>query len=236
MTYKRTLLTVGAHPDDIEIGMGGTVAQHSKTDNVYMLSLTEGGLSSNGTVETRQQEAERAAEILGASRLQFTWRDRMLTAVTPEEYTQLVQLIRRIQPDTIFAPYYIDRHPDHGDAGNIVKRAVFDAGVKLYPGVDENAHKVPNMYYYMINGYHRPAFYVDITAAAGDKEAALKAYKSQFDPGEEAVSTPLTDGYLETIQARDRLFGKETGVTYAEGFIAETPMLFQQVPGRQGSD
>ncbi|SFE34420.1 bacillithiol biosynthesis deacetylase BshB1 [Alteribacillus iranensis] len=231
---KRTILAIGAHPDDVEIGMGGTIASHTAArDTVYICNLTKAELSSNGTVEKRQNEASDAAAILQvAKRYQLSFPDRGLSK-DHTDYRALIQLIRELKPDVIFAPYEIDRHPDHGQCGQLVREALFDAGIRRYPDIEVPAHKTPSFYYYFVNGFHQPDFYVDISRWQTDKEKALLCYQSQFVKDKNSVETPLTNGYIERVRSRDMLFGREAGVQAAEGFKVDAPFVFSSIPQRR---
>ncbi len=221
------ILAFGAHPDDVEIGMGATLAKYAEAGyRVGICDLTMAELSSNGTVERRQQEAEQAAKILGvAERFQLNFPDRGLRLFTNEQVAQLVSIIRQYKPTIVFSPYEVDRHPDHGACTALVKEAVFNAGIRRF----RCAHNLPafrpdDVYYYFINGYERPDFLIDISDYMARKKEALLAYKSQFIKDEHSVDTPLTNGYIPVIEARERLFGKEIGATYAEGFMTVKPI------------
>ncbi|RSL33440.1 bacillithiol biosynthesis deacetylase BshB1 [Salibacterium salarium] len=228
------ILCIGAHPDDVEIGMGGTVALHAdKGDHVYVCSLTEGELSSNGTVENRQKEAEASASQLQVSgRYQLQFPDRGVSR-THHEYTNLLEIIRNIRPEVVFAPFYQDRHPDHAACSDIVRQAVFDAGIKKYPGVEYSAYKTDSLFYYFINGFDIPDFYVDISSGQERKESALSCYESQFVMKTGSVATPLTEGYIESVRSRDAMFGKQAGVRFAEGFKNASPLVFSSIPQRR---
>ncbi|KMK76415.1 bacillithiol biosynthesis deacetylase BshB1 [Alkalihalobacillus pseudalcaliphilus] len=225
---KLDVLAIGAHPDDIEIGMGATIAKWvEEGKKVGVCSLTYAELSSNGTVELRQEEAKQAARILGVnSLLQLDFSDRGLKKYNKEQFDQVVDLIRCYQPRLVFAPYWVDRHPDHSDCFEIVKEAIFNAGIRHYQTTNhfEN-HRVEQFYTYFINGTHRPDFVLDVSAFYEKKMRALHAYQSQFQKTtDEAVDTPLTNGYVKAVEARDTLFGHEVGVPYAEGFKALKPL------------
>jgi bacillithiol biosynthesis deacetylase BshB1 len=224
---KLDLLAFGAHPDDVEIGMGGTLALHvEKGYKVGIVDLTQAELSSNGTVAIRQEEAEKAGGVLGLSvRQNLGFPDRGLLERT-DIIPVLVDLIRSYQPTLVFAPYEVDRHPDHGHCGRLVEEAVFSAGIHKYKGEEERpAHRVSNLYSYFINGFHHPDFVVDVTSVQAIKREALMAYKSQFVIDVGGVETPLTTGYVETVESRDRLFGKEVGLAFAEGFKSKKPLV-----------
>lgn len=221
------VLAFGAHPDDVEIGMGGTIAKYAQQGyDIGICDLTLAELSSNGTVHIRQQEAKRAAAILGVNtRIQLQLPDRGLT-VQKEYIDQIVTVIRTYRPKVVFAPYWEDRHPDHGQCAKLVEEAVFSAAVCRYEDRRQlPPHRVHAVYFYMINGFHRPHFVVDISDTIDKKLASLRAYESQFERKSDSVDTPLTNGYIETVESRERLFGKEVGVSFAEGFMTKKPLI-----------
>ncbi len=232
MTMNKTLdiLAFGAHADDVEIGMGGTIAKLvSEGKQIGICDLTNADLSSNGTVALRKQEADRSAEILGvAYRTSLGFPDRGL--YMHEEYiNKIADVIRTYKPKLVFAPYFEDRHPDHGNCARLVEEAVFSAGIKKYQTKQANQpHKADRMYFYMINGFHRPDFAVDISPFIEKKLSALRAYESQFVRSDDSFDTPLVNGYIETVEARERMFGKQAGVTYAEGFKTKMPILLHR--------
>lgn len=228
---KLNMLAFGAHADDVEIGMGGTIAKYShKGLKIGICDLTEAELSSNGTVELRKQEALKACQILGVSiRENLALPDRGLF-LQEQNIQKVVETIRRFKPDIVFAPYYKDRHPDHGNCARIVEEAVFSAGIKKYiTNKYSEPHRVKNIYFYMINGFHKPDFTIDISEYINLKKLSLQAYESQFIRSDNTYETPLVNGYIDTVEAREKLFGKEVGVDYAEGFITKKPLLFDLV-------
>lgn len=224
------ILAFGAHADDVEIGMGGSIAKlTARGKRIGICDLTEAQLSSNGTIEIRKSEANKAAEILGVSkRLSLAFPDRGL--LLQEEFIRKIAfVIRRYQPQIVFAPYFEDRHPDHGNCARLVEEAVFSAGIRKYHTEDNQApHKVSKVYFYMINGFHKPDFTIDISDTMEYKIAALRAYKSQFEKTENSIKTPLVNGYIETVEARERLFGQQVGVDFAEGFKSKVPILLNR--------
>ncbi|EKN69584.1 N-acetylglucosaminylphosphatidylinositol de-N-acetylase-like protein [Neobacillus bataviensis LMG 21833] len=223
------ILAFGAHADDVEIGMAGTIAKlASEGKQIGICDLTDADLSSNGNVMLRKEEAARAADILAVSvRISLGFPDRGL--LLNEEYIRkIADVIRLYKPQVVFAPYFEDRHPDHGNCARLVEEAVFSAGIRKYK-TDRCAdpHRVEKVYFYMINGFHTPDFTVDISSFIDKKLAALRAYQSQFELSEQSYNTPLVNGYIETVEARERMFGKLVGVTYAEGFKAKVPILLK---------
>jgi N-acetylglucosamine malate deacetylase 1 len=227
---KLDILAFGAHADDVEIGMGGTIAKYAAEGKLIgICDLTKAEMSSNGTVETRQQEALKAAEILGAEvRKTLDLPDRGL--FLKEEYiSKIVRVIRLYRPSIVFAPYFDDRHPDHGSCARLVEEAVFSAAVRKYDEDDSlKPHRPAALHFYMINGFHKPDFAIDVSEVMQKKIEALNAYESQFMKGASTFDTPLVNGYIESVEARERLFGKEVGVEFAEGFMSKKTMLIHK--------
>lgn len=220
---EKSWLAFGAHADDVEIGMGAVIKKETKRGrNVIICDLTEAELSSNGTVPIRKKEAKDAAALLGVTnRYNLQLPDRGLY-MRDDHILKLISVIRKVRPEYVFAPYWVDRHPDHGNCAQLVKEAVFSSGIKnMKDPEDLPAHKVKNIFYYLINSTEKPELFVDVTESYSYKLKALQAYPSQFIKTADSVDTPLTNGYIERVEARDKLFGFEAGVSYAEGFITE---------------
>ncbi|PAE24462.1 bacillithiol biosynthesis deacetylase BshB1 [Bacillus sp. 7894-2] len=221
------ILAFGAHADDVEIGMGGTIAKFASIGKkIGICDLTQAELSSNGTVEIRTEESLKAADILGVTiRETLNLPDRGLF-YNQEYIKKIAELIRKYKPALVFAPYMEDRHPDHGHCARLVEEAVFSAGIKKYEtGGNFAPHKVKNLHFYMINGFHKPDFLIDISSFMDKKIAGLESYQSQFARSTGSFDTPLVNGYIETVAARESLFGKQAGVQYAEGFKVKNPLL-----------
>jgi N-acetylglucosamine malate deacetylase 1 len=221
------ILAFGAHPDDIEIGAGALVAKHTKNGySVAFCHLTDAELSSNGTVELRKQEAKKAEEILGVEQsIYLGFPDRGLTG-SKEQLLKMTQVIRKLRPRVVLAPYWKDRHPDHVQCSKMVKEAVFDAAIrkKETPG-GEKAHRVEQVYYYFINHMGEADVIVDVSDVYELKKKALLAYRSQFSQGEGQVETPLNQpAYLAMIQGRDQLWGQQIGACYGEGLVSPHPV------------
>jgi bacillithiol biosynthesis deacetylase BshB1 len=221
------ILIFGAHADDAEIGMGGTIAKHTAAGlKVGVCDLTRAEMSSNGDVDTRMSEAEDASKVLGlAVRTNLGLPDRGLY-VTPEHVAAVTAEIRRHAPKVVFAPYWEDRHPDHVMCSKLVEEAVFNAKLRRFMP-EKPAVQVEQMYFYFINDIGRTDLIVDITEHYEAKEQALLSYASQFQaaPGKDTVSTPLNQGYVERVKARDSLLGQRKLVSYAEGFASKIPHL-----------
>lgn len=222
------ILAFGAHADDVEIGMGGTLAKYAKEGKkIVICDLTEAELSSNGSVPIRKREARKAAGYLGVmERVTLDIPDRGVY-LTDENITKVVDVIRKFKPKAVFAPFEQDRHPDHGNASRLVREAYFSSGIRKF-NPSSSVHKPANLYFYIINGFHRPHFVVNIEDHMEAKLQSLRAYESQFQKGKDGVSTPLTDDYIEAVEARERMMGKDAGVRYAEGFFSYNTLILHQ--------
>lgn len=237
MTGQLDILIFGAHPDDAEIGMGGTIAKHTAAGyKVGICDLTRAEMSSNGNVDLRRAEAEEASAILGLhSRVNLGLPDRGLF-VCPEQIEAVTRVIRQTAPTVVFAPYWQDRHPDHVQCSLIVQEALFNAKLRKYVA-DLPAVQVPHVYFYFINDVYETDLAVDIGEYYEIKMNALSAFRSQFEtvgPDNDYVPTPLNQRYLERVQARDFLAGQKVGCSYAESFVTKAPLMidyFGKGPG-----
>jgi N-acetylglucosamine malate deacetylase 1 len=222
------ILIFGAHADDAEIGMGATIAKHTAAGySVGICDLTYAELSSNGSVDTRKKEAEQAAVILGITmRSNLGLPDRGL--LLKEAYIERITYeIRAHRPKIVFAPYWQDRHPDHVACSQLIQEAAFNAKLRKYLP-DVQAVQVQQLYFYFINDVVEADLLVDVSDSYGKKITALEAYRSQFviaGEGNDYVSTPLNQGYVERVEARDRLMGQKRMVHHAEGFVSKQPLL-----------
>ena len=221
------LLVFGPHPDDIEIGLGGTVARHVDAGHrVVLCDLTVGELSTNGTPARRLEEARAAAEVLGVeSRENLGWPDGGI-APTPEMLRSAVDLIRRLRPRSIAIPYWDDRHPDHVSASDVLQKAIFRSGLRRYETGAE-AWRPEWVCFYFINDAVAPSFVVDVSPVYARKQQALDAYRSQFAPsGEDARPSRLTaPTFRRLIESRDSHWGALAGVAYAEGLVVREPVV-----------
>jgi len=221
------LLAFGPHPDDIEIGMGGTIARHvDRGIRVGLCDLTAGEMGSNGTVEQRLAEADAAREILGAAwRTNLRWPDRAVDG--PDHVKSAVGLIRRARPRTVAIPYGTDRHPDHVAASRVLTEAAFSSGLRRFEPSLGDAWRPSRVCYYFINDSAPPSFVIDVSGAYEHKRRALACYVSQFRPPDsDAVPTRLTSPrFHQLIESRDAQFGALAGVGFAEGFVVRDPIV-----------
>ena len=222
---KVDILAFGPHPDDLEAGLGGTLAKHAALGHrVGLCDLTRGELGSNGTPEERLAEAEAARTILGAA-----WRENLALpdraiGRSQDHARAAAELIRRCQPRTIALPYWIDRHPDHGAASAMLQDAVFNARLRRYP-LSGDPWQPEWVCYYFINDPGPASFVVDVSEHYETKRRALACYRSQFMPGDGAVETRLNSPeFLQLVESRDAQFGALGGVAFAEGFVITEPV------------
>jgi bacillithiol biosynthesis deacetylase BshB1 len=218
------LLVFGPHPDDLEIGLGGTIARQTSMGlMVGLCDLTAGEMGSNGTPDVRMAESEQARQALGAAwRENLRWPDRRI-GKDPAHLEQAVGFIRKHRPRSVAVPYWSDRHPDHVA---VLTEAVFNAGLRRYSAEGE-AWKADWICFYFINDCVAPSFVVDVTEHYDRKRAALDCHSSQFQPaGAGTAATRLnTPLFRQLIESRDAQFGALAGVCWAEGFVIREPVL-----------
>ena len=220
-------LAIGPHPDDIEIGIGGTVAKHAALgDRVGLCDLTAGEMGSNGTVEERLAEAEAARGVLGAAwRVNLRLPDRAIGSDAGHARA-VAALVRHARPRVVAIPYWSDRHPDHVLASRLLTEGVFNAGLRRYEA-DGDAWKPEWVCYYFINDSASPSFVVDVSDHYETKRRALACHATQFTPsGANSVGTRLTSStFRQLIESRDAQFGALAGVAFAEGFVVRQPVV-----------
>jgi len=230
-SMQADLLAFGPHPDDLEIGLGATLAKHAALGHrVGLCDLTRGEMGSNGTPEQRLAEAEEARGVLGAAwRENLGWPDRAIGSHA-DHVKSAVRLIRRTRPRVIVIPYWEDRHPDHAAASRVLIEAVFNARLRRYP-IEEVPWHPEWVCYYFINDSAAPSFVVDVSAYYETKRRALACYRSQFHGQPEgAVETRLTSPrFMQLIESRDAQFGALAGVAFAEGILVKEPVVRQSL-------
>lgn len=225
------VLAIGPHPDDIEIGMGATVAKlAARGRRVGLCDLTAGEMGSNGTVEERLAEAGDARGVLGAVwRVNLRLPDRAL-GTAPDHLRAIVDLVRAARPRVVAVPYWEDRHPDHVASSRLLTDAVFTAGLRRFES-GAAAWKPERLCHYFINDSTTPSFVVDVSRWYEVKRQALACHRSQFRPATtDAVATRLTSPrFGQLIESRDAQFGALAGVAFAEGFVVRAPVLVPDV-------
>lgn len=235
---KVDILAIGAHPDDVELGCGGTLAKLIlEGKKAAIVDLTQGELGTRGTNITRAQEAASASEILGISaRENLKMKDGFI--LNSEEYQmQIVKMIRKYQPEIVLANAVDDRHPDHAKAAKLVSDACFLSGlVKIETELDGENQKQwrPKQVFHYIQWKHiTPDFVIDISNFMEKKIEACLAYKTQFyDPNSNEPMTPIaTKDFLESLTYRAQDLGRLSGVEFAEGFTTEKLLAFKNFDG-----
>jgi len=228
MEYKVDILAIGAHPDDVELGCGGTIAKLvSDGRSVAIVDLTQGELGTRGTSEIRHREATKATEILGIKyRENLKFKDGFLT--NSERYRmKIVEMIRKYCPDVVLCNALDDRHPDHGIAAKLISDSCFLSGLTKIEtslqGKLQSAWRPKHVFHYIQWREIKPDFVVDISDFMEKKIDACLAYKSQFyDPKSNEPETVIaTKDFFQSITYRAQNLGRESGVRYAEGFNTE---------------
>ena len=224
---KLDVLAIGAHPDDIELSCGGTVAKLVRQGRrVGLCDLTAGELGTRGTPEVRAQEAARAAEILGAVVRENLGIPDGNIENTPENRLKVVGVIRTYQPEVLLIPYHIDRHPDHERAHILCREAWFAAGLEkvgtAFNGKPQEPFR-PRAYYCFMQWHEfQPSFIVDVSDVYDVRREAVRAFRSQFfDPESNERETILsTPEFLEMMHTRFAYYGDRIGTQYGEPFFS----------------
>lgn len=236
--HKVDILAIGAHPDDVELGCGGTIAKLiSEGKKVAIVDLTQGELGTRGTNITRAEESANASQILGiSSRENLKMKDGFLQ--NSEEYQlHIVRMVRKYQPEIVLSNAIEDRHPDHAKASKLVSDSCFLSGlIKIETKLDGENQKPwrPKQIFNYIQWKNlTPDFVVDISSHMDKKIEACLAYKTQFyDPNSTEPMTPIaTKDFLESLTYRAQDLGRLSGVEYAEGFTTEKLLAFKNFDG-----
>jgi len=223
------LLVFAAHPDDAELGCGGTIAAHIANGfSCGIVDLTKGEMGTRGTPKIRIAEAEASSEILGLQvrenlgfqdvRFENDW----------DHQIEIVKKIRQYRPRVVLANAIRDRHPDHGKASDLLKEAFFKAGLKKVEtsldGQVQEAYRPDHLFHYIQSEYIEPSFVLDISPFWQVKKDAVMAFKSQFyDPESEEPNTFISSPeFMDFVEARAKALGHRIGVKYGEGFTMST--------------
>ena len=225
---KLDILAFGAHPDDVELGCGGTIAKEiTLGKKVGIIDLTRGELGTRGSAEIRDQEANAAAVILGvAARENLNMRDGFFEN-DERHQMKIIQMIRKYQPEIVLCNAIDDRHIDHAKGSKLVSDACFLSGLLKIETVSEGINQTvwrPKLVYHYIQWKNiAPDFVVDITGFSDKKLAAIMAYRSQFyNPNTNEPATPIaTQNFLDSIHYRAQDLGRLIGTDFAEGFTVE---------------
>lgn len=240
---KLHILAIGAHPDDVELGCTGTLINHiKKGQNAGILDLTQGDLGSRGTIQSRHEEAQASAKILGlAVRENLKMADGFFVN-DKEHILQIINVLRHYQPDIILANALADRHPDHGRGGRLIADACFFSGLRKIEthrdGIQQLPWRPKKVFHYIQDRFSEPDFVVDISDSWEQKLEAIKCFRTQFfndDSGEPEtyISNP---GFLDKISNRASQLGHRIGVKYGEGFMLESSLGVKDLDAFSYSD
>lgn len=236
MSEAVDILCITAHPDDVEIGMGGTVLKHvAQGHTVGLVELTGGELGTRGSAEIRKQEATAAAKLLGVKfRYQLGLRDAFFRK-DEESLLKVVVALRRHRPRVVLTNAIHDRHPDHGRGASLVAEATFLSGLRRIPteydGKAQEAFRPVTVLHCIQDRWVDPDLVIDVTDFWERKMEVLKCFSSQFyDPkSTEPVSPISVPEFLPTLQGRALDMGRLVGSTYGEGYTVMRPPAVEDV-------
>jgi bacillithiol biosynthesis deacetylase BshB1 len=232
---KLDVLAIGPHPDDVELGCGGTLALLSAAGKrTGILHLTRGEAGTRGTAEERVEEARGAAAALGAEMVEFLdCGDGALRTGLAEE-DALIEALRTYRPEMVLGPPPQDRHPDHGRSHQLVEAASFYAGLasrKTEREEHNEPHRPAAVFHYMQHDIFEPRFIVDVTSAWEAKLEALAAYESQLHQGgsgdevrDEPITKVASQEFRAAVEGRARHFGMLIGAEFGEPFGSRQPV------------
>ncbi|MBM3317722.1 MAG: bacillithiol biosynthesis deacetylase BshB1 [Candidatus Eisenbacteria bacterium] len=215
------VLAIGAHPDDVDMICGGTLAKLAARGRaVAILDLTRGEMGTRGTPETRAREAQRAAEILGArERVALDLGDGRIEN-SADARRQVIEVVRRLRPTLILTHYWDDLHPDHAAAGHLVRAVMYPVGFARYPAEGE-PYRPNEVLFFMAHTPFEPSFVVDVDGYHERKMEAVRCFASQFHSADSAepptgISQP---DFLLRLEARARHYGGLIGRAFGEPFL-----------------
>ncbi len=226
MVTSCQVMAVGAHPDDVELGCGGTLARLSRAGRaVGIVDLTAGEAATRGTAAVRRAEAAEASRRLGAAwRLCLELPDGAVASDDEPARRALVDVVRQATPHVVLVPHWLDPHPDHGAAFELARAACFLAGVGGFCPELGPPHRPQLLLAYPgPRQLLAPDLVIDVTASYPAKRAALAAHASQF--GASGTPTHLASGhFLAAVEGRDRAAGNTVGAELGEGFVVLGPL------------
>jgi bacillithiol biosynthesis deacetylase BshB1 len=225
------VLTIAAHPDDVELTCSGTLIKMvQKGYSVGILDLTEGEMGTRGTPELRAREAEAARLQIGARfRERLNFGDARLTASIENRFA-LAEKIRIARPQTVILPYWEGRHPDHYTAATLGYEACYAAGLKQLP-VKGDAHRPKKILYASMYWEIKPSFLVDISAQWQKKLAAINCFASQFSGDLRDITElyPAWAKLIDRVTTQCKYFGHLMGVEYAEPYVVKEAVAIEDI-------
>ena len=235
---KLDILAIGAHPDDVELGCGATLAKEiSKGKKVGIIDLTRGELGTRGSAEIRDREATKAAEILGVMvRENLEFADGFFVNDKAHQL-EIIKMIRKYKPEIVFCNAIDDRHIDHAKGSKLVSDACFLSGLSKidtqFPGEEtwQEAWRPKHVFHYIQWKHIEPDFVVDVSGFMDTKLKAVLAYESQlYDAQSTEPETPISStNFLESVSYRARDLGRIIGTQHAEGFTSERYVAVDQI-------
>ena len=220
--FDMDYMVIAAHADDAELGCGGTILKlNSQGCRGVIVDMTSATAATLGNAETRIQEAQKAADILGVEeRVNLRLRDAHLKC-DEAHVLKVIEVIRKYRPKILITQYFDDYHPDHYTTAEIVKSAWYKSGLRsLLP--DQEAYRPERLFHFMGPVFFEPTFCVDISEFYEKKMEAVYAYETQFHyPGkkvEDAKTQIASPAFIEFVQTRNRDLGTRIRRDYAEGF------------------
>lgn len=217
------MLFIGAHPDDIELNCGGTVIKLIESGKkVGIADLTLAELSTLGDINLRKKETDAASKMLGISVRENLKIEDGNIEINKTNKEKIIKVIRKYKPELVFAPYPLDRHPDHINAGNLIREAFFYSGLEKIKIKNSESYRPKKLIFYR-NAYEMPvSFIFDISSVHDKKIEVLKCYESQFyNPISKVSKTLISSKLFEyEIEARARHFGFKIGVEFGEPYFS----------------
>ncbi|HET9226713.1 MAG TPA: bacillithiol biosynthesis deacetylase BshB1 [Thermoanaerobaculia bacterium] len=229
---KLDVLAIGSHPDDVELGCGGTLALLAKQGKkVGILHLTRGERGTRGTEEERRQEAEDAGKALGAVEIGFLDCGDGAFRTGEAEEDALIGKLREWRPDLLLAPSPSDRHPDHRRAHQLVQSASFYAGLKNRHPDGGPPFRPGAVFAYMQHDPFEPSFIVDVSSAWETKLESLRCYRSQLYQGEKKgpETKVASREFWLAVEGRARHFGLMINAELGEPFWSRIPLAVSDV-------
>lgn len=225
---KLDILVIAAHPDDAELGCGGTILSHvSQGKKVGVLDLTQGEMGTRGSPDLRIKESEASAKVLGLSaRENLKFRD-VFFRNDEEHQIEVIKVIRHYQPNIVLANAVTDRHPDHPKAARLTFESFFKSGLAKIiterDGKEQQAWRPRALYHYIQSRYIKPDFIVDISAFWQKKMEAIMSFQSQFysEDSTEPETFISSPEFIKLLEARAKEYGNLIGAEFGEGFTAE---------------
>lgn len=209
-------MIVAPHPDDGEIGMGGTMAALvSQGASVVLVDLTDGEPTPYGTPEIRAAESAAASKALGlVHRVQVGIKNREVFDNVINR-KKLAEVIRQFRPKVLFGPYWEDAHPDHIEACKLVEGARFYAKLSKSDMIGEPHYPTKLLHFFSthIRLSFKPSFIFDISQVIDNKIAAIECYKSQF------ANNPKNQGVIESVKDENAFWGRQIRCAYGEPFL-----------------